>query len=225
MSYDPEKHDRQSIRLPEWDYRRPAAYFVTVCTYRRQCLFGRVVDGRMVLNAWGRIVADEWHRTEQVRDNVVLDAFVVMPNHVHGIICITPDGNDSNSGTADRAPESQTDGDAPNRGRGSSPMNPYHGPMNPHGLTNPDGSTNPDDGHPHRTFGGAVAGSLSTIMRQFKSMVTKRINRRRDTPGAPVWQRNFYERIVRIRQELDRIRAYIRQNPARWPQDRMRPDG
>jgi REP element-mobilizing transposase RayT len=62
-------------------------------------------------------------------------------------------------------------------------------------------------------------------MRQFKSMVTKRINRRRDTPGAPVWQRNFYERIVRNREELDRIRACIRQNPARWHQDRMRPDG
>ena len=182
MSYDPEQHDRQSIRLPEWDYRHPAAYFVTVCAHQRRCLFGRVVDGRMVLNADGHIVADEWHRTEQVRDNVVLDAFVVMPNHVHGIICITPDGDDSNSGTADRASESPT----ADHGRGSSAMNPYDGP------------TNPDDGHPHRTFGGAVAGSLSTIMRQFKSMVTKRINRRRDTPGAPVWQRNFYERIVPI---------------------------
>lgn len=153
-------------------------------------------------------MAEEWHCTERVRDNVV-DVFVVMPNrlegdsrsecgvnHVHGIICITPDGNDSD------------------RGRGSSPMNPYyHGPTNPH------------DGHPHRTFGGAVAGSLSTIMRHFKSMVTKRIHCRRDTSGAPVWQRNFYERIVRNRQELDRIRAYIRQNPARWHQDRMRPGG
>ena len=147
MSYDPEQHDRQSIRLPEWDYRRPAAYFVTVCAYRRQCLFGRVVDGRMALNAWGRIVTEEWHRTEQVRDNVTLDVFVVMPNHVHGIICITTDGEDAN------------------RGRGSSAMNSYHGP------TNPDGPTTPHDGHPNRSFGGAVAGSLSTIMRQFNGSI------------------------------------------------------
>ena len=85
-------------------------------------------------------------------------------------------------------------------------MNPYHGKK------------------PNRTFGGAIAGSLSTIMRQFKSMVTKRINRLRDTPGADVWQRNFYERIVRNRTELNRIRRYIRQNPAEWDADRVRPD-
>ncbi|WP_022835998.1 transposase [Salisaeta longa] len=201
MPYDPEKHDRQSMRLPGWDYRRPAAYFVTTCAHNRMCLFGAVVRGRMVLNPLGDIVAEEWHRTEQVRDNVVLDAFVVMPNHVHGIIVITADGTG-----ADRDGNASSGPSDANRRRDSSPMNPY-------------------GDHPHRTFGGAVAGSLSTIMRQFKSMVTKRINRRRDTPGAPVWQRNFYEHIVRNRQDLNRIRTYIRQNPARWQEDRHHPDG
>ena len=81
-----------------------------------------------------------------------------------------------------------------------------------------------DDKSPDRTFGGAIAGSLSTIMRQFKSMVTKRINRRRDTPGASVWQRNFYERVVRTRNELKRICTYVRQNPAQWDEDRIRSD-
>lgn len=79
------------------------------------------------------------------------------------------------------------------------------------------------DGPPNRTFGGAIAGLLSTIMRQFKSMVTKRVNRLRDTPGAAVWQRNFYERVIRNREELSRIREYIRQNPARWHWDRNYP--
>ena len=207
MPYDPDRHNRQSTRLPGWDYRRPAAYFVTICAHNRRCLFGEVIRGRMALNAYGCIVAEEWRRTERVRDNVVLDAFVVMPNHVHGIIGITadPDGDDANRGgdTSPGASDASTGNAGANRRRGSSAMNPY--------------------GHPNRTFGGAVAGSLSTIMRQFKSMVTKRINRRRDTPGAPVWQRNFYERIIRDEREWHTVRRYIRQNPARWHRDRHHP--
>jgi REP element-mobilizing transposase RayT len=140
MSYDPNQHHRRSIRLPSWDYRRPGTYFITVCTHRRIPLFGTVVDGRVRGSAFGRVVAEEWHRTEQVRDNVTLDAFVVMPDHMHGVVVITTD------------PEN---GDSSRGSRGSSSMNPYYG-------------------HPNRTFGGAMAGSLSTIMRQFKSMVTTR---------------------------------------------------
>jgi len=90
MSYDPTKHDRRSIRLPTWDYRWPGAYFVTVCTHGRASIFGAVRDGRMHRNPFGRIVAEEWDRTGH-RDNVVLDAFVVMPDHVHGVLHITAD--------------------------------------------------------------------------------------------------------------------------------------
>lgn len=203
MAYDPTCHNRRSIRLPEYDYRSPGAYFVTTCTADRRCLFGAVENGRMRLNDYGRIVAEEWERTESVRDRVVIDTFVVMPNHTHGVIIIT-DPPDADS---ERELSSSTDGAGNTHGRGSSPMNPYHGEP------------------PDRTFGGAIAGSLSTIMRQFKSMVTKRINRLRDTPGADVWQRNFYERVVRDRDELNRIRRYIRQNPAQWHRDRNRPSG
>jgi len=66
MPYDPEKHDRRSIRLPDYDYGQPGAYFVTICTHDRACLFGDVVRGRMTLNAYGRIARDEWRRTERV---------------------------------------------------------------------------------------------------------------------------------------------------------------
>jgi REP element-mobilizing transposase RayT len=95
--------DRTNPRHPTFDYRSPAAYFVTLCTYDRRCLFGTVRRGRMVLNACGRIAAREWTRSEAMRDEIVLDAFVVMPistagrftkrsgvNHLHGIICIVP---------------------------------------------------------------------------------------------------------------------------------------
>ena len=158
VPYNPAQHNRQSIRLPRWDYRRPGAYFVTTCTHDRVCLSGSVVDGRMALNAYGRIVVEEWRRTERVRDNVVLDAFVVMPNHVYGIIGITAhtDGDGVNR-DGNTSPGASTGDTGTNHRRGSSPMNLY--------------------GHPNRSFGGTVAGSLSTIMRQFKSMVTTRAER------------------------------------------------
>ena len=90
MCYDPERHRRRSIRLKGYDYTQSGAYFVTICTYDRRCLFGRIVDGAMRLNPFGKIVRDEWFKTSQVRQNVVLYPyeFVVMPNHIHGIIRI-----------------------------------------------------------------------------------------------------------------------------------------
>ena len=77
-------------RHPAFDYRTSAAYFVTVCTHERRCLLGTVRRGRMALNEYGRIVVAEWERSETMRDEVVLDAFVVMPNHLHGIVCLVP---------------------------------------------------------------------------------------------------------------------------------------
>jgi REP element-mobilizing transposase RayT len=219
MAYDPGRHNRQSIRLPEYDYRSPGAYFVTICVADRRCLFGTVVNDQMVTNEYGDIVTEEWQRTEQVRDRVTIDTYVVMPistagrftersevNHTHGVIIITDPPDDGDGDATDRSPSVSDDAGRNTRGRGSSPMNPYHGE------------------NPNRTFGGAIAGSLSTIMRQFKSMVTKRINRLRDTPGGDVWQRNFYERVVRTRAELNRIRQYICRNPAEWDTDRVHPN-
>ena len=78
--YDPNRHHRRSIRLRGYDYARPGAYFVTICTKNRLCLFGDVVGGQMWLNAFGEIVRREWFRTADIRPNVELDAFVVMPN-------------------------------------------------------------------------------------------------------------------------------------------------
>jgi len=95
MTYDPHKHHRHSIRLPGYDYTQPGAYFVTFVAHDRECLFGEVVDGVMWLNAFGEIVRDEWFRTAVVRPYVMLDPdeFVVMPNHVHGIIWIVRSGD------------------------------------------------------------------------------------------------------------------------------------
>src|ERR1700758_186582 len=92
MKYDPEKHHGRSIRLKEYDYSQSGAYFITVCTYNRECLFGDVVNGEMRLNKWGTIVENELLKTPELRPNVLLDEYVVMPNHLHGIIVIVDNG-------------------------------------------------------------------------------------------------------------------------------------
>ena len=175
MKYDPEKHHRHSIRLKGYDYSQAGAYFVTIVTQNRACLFGAVVDGEMRLNETGQIVRRCWLDIPAHFPHAELDEFVVMPNHVHGIIVIV-DGR----GTACRAPTEQ--------------------------------------------FGRPVTGSIPTVIRSFKSAVTKRINEQRGTPGAHVWQRNYYEHIIRNEESLDRIRQYIANNPLRWAFDRENPD-
>lgn len=175
MPFDPRVHHRRTLRLRGFDYAQPAAYFVTLCTRKREPLFGMVARGVLKLNGLGRIVEQEWMRTGIVRPEVKLDAFVVMPDHLHGIIVIT-----------DR---------------------------NPHA-------------HARRSAGGPVApasGSLGAIVGQFKSIVTKRINGARGTPGQAVWQRGYFERVVRDAAALKAIRRYIVDNPVRW--DRPTPTG
>ncbi|SNB74035.1 transposase [Thermoflexus hugenholtzii] len=181
MPYDPQRHHRRSIRLPGYDYTQPGAYFITIVTYNRMPLFGEIVDGEMRLNECGEIVRAEWLQTAIVRPYVVLhpDEFVVMPNHVHGIIWII----DTNVGATRRVAPTIT-------------TNPPRGPD---------------------------AGSIGAIIGQFKSITAKRINSLRGTPGAPVWQRNDYEHIIRTDKALARICAYIRSNPQRWPDDPENP--
>ncbi len=88
MTFDPTRHHRRSIRLRGYDYSRPGAYFVTICAFSKQCLFGEIVDGKMRRNAIGELVHAEWFRSSAVRKEMQLDDFVVMPNHVHGIVRI-----------------------------------------------------------------------------------------------------------------------------------------
>ena len=168
-------HHRRSIRLDGYDYTQAGAYFITICTYERECLFGNVVEGNMQPNDLGRIVADEWVKTADIRPEIGLDAWVVMPNHFHGIVVMI-----NGRGTARRAPTTEQ-------------------------------------------FGKPVAGSIPTIIRSFKSAATKRINEFRHTPGMPVWQRNYFEHIIRNKTALAKIREYIINNPQQWELDRENP--
>jgi REP element-mobilizing transposase RayT len=89
--YDPEKHHRKSIRLHRYDYSQTGAYFVTIVTYQRKCIFGEIVKGEMVLNDFGRIARECWRDIPVHFDHVNLGAYVIMPNHVHGIVIINTD--------------------------------------------------------------------------------------------------------------------------------------
>ena len=195
--YDPDRHRRRSIRLKGYDYAQAGAYFVTLCTQDRLCLFGEVVDGEMRLNAWGEIARQCWADIPSHFPRVELDTFVIMPNHMHGIIILM---KDTMVGARHAVPQRDT---AHQRHVVPQPQPPYIGQR--------------------ERFGQPVAGSLATIMRSYKSAVTKRLNALRGTAGTPVWQRNYYEHIIRNDRALIAIREYILNNPIQWAVDRENP--
>ena len=188
--YDPAKHHRRSIRLQGYDYAQAGAYFVTICTLKRECLLGEVVREEMRLSPWGEMARDEWLRSAVARGNVELDAFVVMPNHLHGIIRLTdPVGATRWVALA----------------RESAPRHPL--------ATDPPGATR------RVAPTGPPRGSIGAIIGQFKSAAAKRINESRRTPGEPIWQRNYYEHIIRNEDSLYAIRLYVDNNLPLWSLD------
>lgn len=89
MSKNSVTHRRRSIRLREYDYSQEGGYYITICAFNKQCMFGEIMDGKMILNDVGNIVKDEWLKTPIIRPAIELGEFVVMPNHLHGIIFFT----------------------------------------------------------------------------------------------------------------------------------------
>jgi REP element-mobilizing transposase RayT len=226
-----------SRRTDGWDYTQPAAYFVTMCTENRARLFGAVRRGRMILNVLGRIVAAEWQQSEEIRDRVHLDAFVVMPNHLHGIVVFADPDVDAPTcprgyrvfGTTDDAedPSSGSDSETASHagatestnlsksGKASTRRSTLGGESGNRGEMN--GDDEPDDDRPT----GPAPQSLGSFVAGFKSAATKRINQRRGTPGAAVWQRNYHDRIIRTERHWRAARRYVRRNPAEWSGDRL----
>jgi REP element-mobilizing transposase RayT len=212
VSYNSAIHRRQSTRLRHYDYAASGYYFVTICTHQRQHLFGDIQGDGMVLNDAGRAALAYWQRLTQHFDHIRLDAFVVMPNHVHGIIQIVewpdmPDVNESgrSSPTSGRGEAFWLSRSADELTRCSQNASP---------LRSVDGLTD----RPH----GTPSGSIGAIVGNYKSISTRQINRIRRTPGTPVWQRNYHDRIIRTELKLDNVRAYIQTNPQNWQDDSLR---
>lgn len=202
----PDRFHRRSIRLRGYDYTRSGAYYVTVCTQDRLPLFGDVVNHVMMPNAMGNIVQRCWDAIPEHMPLVVCDAFVVMPNHVHGIIVITDVASDGSLG-----------GDG---AVGAANSRPLRMP-----ATNDHNEPPPPDGTdiPRRPpIAIMVKNSLGHIMQTFKAAVSRQAVRDGLMPrGTPIWQRGYYERIIRDDGEHERIARYIRDNPRKWPGDRF----
>ena len=170
-TFDPKKHHRRSIRLKGYDYSSEGAYYVTIVTYQRDCLFGEIMNKEMILNEFGKIADECWRGIPEHFTFVELGAYVVMPNHVHGIIIIR-------RGTIYRAPTVEQ-------------------------------------------FQKPVAGSIPTIIRTYKAAVTRRIGREHNATG--IWQRNYYEHIIRNEKDLQNKSDYINANPSLWDEDDNNP--
>jgi REP element-mobilizing transposase RayT len=168
--FDPQKHHRRSIRLQGYDYASAGAYYVTIVAWHRECLFGEVVNGEMKLNQVGKIVEWEWLELPKRLRYIELGAHMVMPNHFHGILFIHEHGVGATRQGLTKLISS----------KGSAQT-----------ITN-DGS----DGSPLRPHGPKPA-SLGAILAQFKSRVTKRIWKFPEFKETPIWQRNYYEHILR----------------------------
>lgn len=197
MKFDPAKHHRRSIRLKGFDYTQPGGYFVTVVTYQREGLFGEIVMEEMRLSKYGLVTQQQWEKLPKRFPNIELGAFVVMPNHIHGIIQII---DESRRGTADESERRGIAEDTKDLDRKSSRYAPTKG-----------------------QFGKMIPNSIPTIIRSYKSAVAYRINLMRGTKDVPVWQRNYYEHVIRNHEDWDRIHKYIESNPSMWAEDEENP--
>jgi REP element-mobilizing transposase RayT len=197
MTYNPDIHKRQSIRLKGYDYSQSGLYFITICCYQRECLFGNIINSQIILNDFGQLIKEEWLKSAEIRKEIELDDFVIMPNHFHGIVIINQEINsdfmkndvdfqDNNVGANGRSPRQQIQSSRPKIS-----MKPK---------------------------------SISSLIAGFKSATTKKINIIRNTPQNPVWQGNYYDHIIRNDESLARIREYVQNNPLSWENDQLHPN-
>ena len=187
-------HHRRSIRLKDYDYSQYGAYFVTICAQNRECLFGEIIDGAMVLNKLGQITHQCWQDIPKHFPQVELDEFVIMPNHVHGIICIVGANNYSPQQTPESTPPLV-------RANDYSPL-----PAIPCGTS--------------KTIGSMVRGFKIGVKK-----CARLVRENNHSSQQPIWQRNYYEHIIRDESSLDLIREYINNNPLKWELDENNPVG
>ncbi len=213
MAYDPAKHHRRSIRLRGYGYSQPGAYFVTICTQNNEYLFGDVVDGGMVLNDAGQMVQGAWDELPANYPGIETDAFIIMPNHVHGIITIQPPDAKSPLSPVGAGP------------RACPPLRPPREQPPPTGPPSRPRHPPPPAGQPQGVAPTTIM-SLPDVVHRFKTLTTKRYTDAvkhtgwRPFPGR-LWQRNYWDHIVRNERELHHIREYIINNPAKWESDRL----
>lgn len=199
MTYKPAKHHRRSIRLKGYDYSQAGLYFITICAQNRACLFGSIENGVMILNEYGHIAYNEWMKTPEIRNNVELGEFVIMPNHIHGIVRLL------------------------GRGELHSPdiINELHSPdiieLNSTYTIN---ELHSSDKHGVCDTPRSPSQTIGSIVRGYKSSVTKQLGLL--GYDKKLWQRNYHEHIIRDEQSHLKISKYIINNPANWNNDSLK---
>lgn len=238
--YNPNIHHRRSIRLKGYDYSSEGLYFITICCHNKVCLFGHVVNGAMVLNEYGQVAFNEWMKTPEIRPNVELGEFIVMPNHIHGIIRITRRGElhspDSrgvlNTPNCElHSPDFGGESNTPNSG-GESNSSDFGGDsrgvlntpdfMGESVSPNSEGECNSPQPYSPQRYSPRLQGpsqTIGAIVRGYKSAVTKKLNEL--GVGRKVWQRDYYEHIIRNEQSYYNISKYIINNPSKWWDDKF----
>ena len=196
MTYNPNNHHRRSIRLHGYDYSQPGIYFITLCTYNRECLFGEILNGEMRLNEFGKIANQCWLEIPNHFPQTQLDEYIIMPDHIHGIIVLNDFVGVQNVGTKNVGAKI-----VGAKIVGAKNFSPLPMPTPEQNIT------------PFRS----PSKTIGSIIRGFKIGVTKWF--RQNTDIYVVWQRNFYEHIIRNEDELNRIRQYIIDNPKKWKTD------
>src|SRR4030095_4507850 len=191
---------RQSIRLRGYDYSKIGTYFVTICTQNRECVFGRVVNEKIALNSMGAMVMETWIQIPENYPDIITDEFIIMPNHIHGIIIM----NHEPVGAGPRAC-------------------PSHVEKSTHHNYETTGTNK--NGQPQ---GVAPTFSLPDVVHRLKSLTTAKYRKMMQENSCPpyprrLWQRNYYEHIIRNEGDLYKIREYIRNNPMNWEMDENHP--
>ena len=205
--FDSQLHHRKSIRLREYDYSQAGAYFITIVAWQRECLFGEIVDSEMQLSQYGTIVQKWWSEIPKHFPNVEISAFVIMPNHIHGVIILADDRG------AVPAPSNEPDfnsmASTQTQGIGISENQAQKQDVSPS-----QGGETPPLQRP----------KLGQVVAYFKYQSTKEMNLL-DGSGVVTkfWQRNYYEHIIRNEREMDRIWRYIKGNPSAWEEDEENP--
>jgi REP element-mobilizing transposase RayT len=187
MTSGPDLPQRKSIRLQGFEYAQAGAYFVTICTQGKRCLLSSIVGKSVELTLAGEIVRAVWNSLPERFPRLVLDEFVIMPNHLHGVLGLV--------------------------GAGLAPpaVNPGKDPANMAKAAPPGAATTA------RNY------SLPDVMGAFKSISTIQVNKRLQRKGIPLWQRSYYEHIIRKGEDLRKIQQYILENPLNWALDTENP--
>ncbi|MCE9645871.1 MAG: transposase [Chloroflexi bacterium] len=194
VKFDPKIHHRRSIRLQGYDYSQAGGYYVTIVAWHREFLFGDIVNQEIRLNKVGKIVEWEWLELPKRLSYIELVTHVVMPNHFHGILYIHENVGATRQGQAISQPNTV-----------------------PSQIITPESM----DGSPLPR--GPKPASLGAIIAQFKSRVTKRIWKFPEFKSTPIWQRNYYEHIIRNEKDLQNKTDYIEANPSLWDEDDENP--